>query len=454
MQTEAIFENIEARIQHEIGKAQKSIIMVIPDLTNENIFNELINRAENGCSVSIIIFENNIKLNSAIEFKKLEIGNSKAYIITNGNNELLHLKFCVIDYNTVITGSYNWSNKVESTLENIIITSNDIALAKQFISEFNNIRKQYYPNAVNEEIIFPLNKIVKRLEILKNYILLEDIEELNNEAQKLKEYDFNSDLREIVEDISNKEFASVITKIQNFISKNQQLSIWTDPEIAALQLEIKTLENQLSGYDNEKMELEKTLSDFHHRHTVELGEIILNILKLRKLKFKEDKTKYKEAENDERQYREQVKDEKTKKLLELTDEEKSELKRKFRKATILCHPDKVGEEFKEAAQRIFVELKQAYDANDLKKVSEILEELEKGNFFKSHSETILEKDSLKAAIARLKRQIKKLEVEIITIKNSETFKTIKSIDNWDEYFKITKNKLQQELESLQLEIGE
>ena len=42
---------------------------------------------------------------------------------------------------------------------------------EQFISEFNNIRKQYYPDDIKEDLIFPLNKIIKRLEILKNYIL-------------------------------------------------------------------------------------------------------------------------------------------------------------------------------------------------------------------------------------------------------------------------------------------
>ena len=259
-------------------------------------------------------------------------------------------------------------------------------------------------------------------------------------------------MQEIIDKVKKEEFASAINKIQIFISKNQQLSIWTDPEIAALKLEIKNLENQLNGYDNENIELEKLLSEFQHCHTIELGEIILDILKLRKLKFKSDKTKYEEAENDERQYREQVNTEKEKEIFELTDEQKAELKKKFRKATVLCHPDKVADEFKEAAQRIFIELKQAYDANDLKKVSEILEELEKGNYFKTKSETVQEKDLLKAAIAKLKRQIKILETEIITIKESETFKTIISIEDWDDYFKRTKEKLQRELEELQLEI--
>lgn len=452
MQTEAVFENIAERIQQEISKAQKSVFIAVAWFTNKNLFNELVNKARNGCTVYLIISNDNINLNSSIDFEQLLTAKSKVYKIGNGDTELMHNKFCVIDYSTVITGSYNWSNKAESNFENVIITSNDTTLAEQFISEFNNIRRQYYPDTVNEEIVFPLNKIIKRLEILKNYILLEDIEELNKETSKLKEYNFNSDLQEIIEELSKEEFASAINKIQNFISKNQQLSIWTDPEIAALKLEIKNLENQLSGYDNEKIELEKLLSEFQHRHTIELGVIILDILKLRKLKFKSDKTKFEEAENDERQYREQFDAEKEKEIFELTDEQKLELKKKFRKATVLCHPDKVADEFKEAAQRIFIELKQAYDANDLKKVSEILDELEKGNFFKTKSETVQEKDLLKAAIAKLKRQINILETEIITIKESDTFKTIIRIEDWDDYFQRTKEKLQRELEELQLEI--
>ncbi len=56
------------------------------------------------------------------------------------------------------------------------------------------------------------------------------------------------------------------------------------------------------------------------------------------------------------------------------------------------------------------------------------------------------------AIAKLKRQIKVLETEIISIKESETFKTIISIEDWDDYFQKTKEKLQRELEDLQLEI--
>jgi len=452
MQTEAVFENIAERIKQEISKCRKSIFIAVAWFTNERLFTELVNKARNGCTVSLIISNDDINLNSSIDFDRLLIGKSKVFKIGNGDSELMHNKFCVIDYNTVITGSYNWSYKAENNFENVIITSDDTTLSEQFISEFNNIRRKYYPDDVNEEIHFPLNKIIKRLEILKNYILLEDIEELNNETSKLKAYDFNFDLRSIIEDVKNKEFASAINRIQNFISRNQQLSIWTDPEIAALKLDIRNLENQLNSYDNEKIELEKLFSEFQHRHTIELGEIILNILRLRKMKLKLDKEKFEEAENDEKHYREQVDNEKEKEIFKLSDAQKLELKKKFRKATVLCHPDKVADEFKEASQRMFIELKQAYDVNDLKIVSEILEELEKGNYFKTKSETVQEKDLLKATISKLKRQIKNLETEIITIKESETFKTIISIEDWDIYFNRLKEKLQFELAKLQVEI--
>jgi len=452
MQTEAVFENIAERIELEIGKAQKSIFIAVAWFTNKNLFNELLKKARNGCSISIIISDDSINQNSSIDFGQLAIIHSQVYWAGNGDTELMHNKFCVIDYNTVITGSYNWSYKAESNFENVIITSNDTTLAEQFIAEFNHIRKRYYPDEPKLDIVFPINKIIKRLEILKNYILLEDIEELKKEAGKLEAYDFNADLDEIIEDIRREEFALAIIKIQNFISKNQLLSVWIDPVVAALKFEIKNLENQLNAFDNEKIELEKLLSEFQHRHAIELGNIILEILRLRKIKFKANRAKYEEAENDERQYQEQVNEEKGKEVYELTEDEKNEHKRTFRKATVLCHPDKVSDEFKVAAQEVFIELKAAYDKNDLKKVSEIFSDLEKGNYFKYRSETVLEADLLKVAIAQLRRQIKTLETEIITIKQSDTYKTISSIVDWDEYFSITKGKLQSELGELKIEI--
>ena len=451
MQTEAIFENIAERIITEIQKANNSIYIAVAWFTNKSIFEQLIKKAKNGCQIQIIISNDLINENSSIDFNKLEKHNGKVYKIGNGDTELMHNKFCIIDFNTVITGSYNWSYKAENNFENIVINSNDTSLAEQFVTEFNQIKKKYYPNETIQNE-FPIEIIIKRLEIIKNFILLEDIDDISIAVEKLKIYQFNEDVKTIISSISNKEFAKAITTIQEFINSYQQITIWNDPEIAGIKLEIKILESQINAFDNEKIELEKVISDFQHRHTIELGEVILEVLRLRKIKYKNHK-KEAEAEEDFNNYSKQYETEKDKKQFELDEEEKLELKKKFRKATTMCHPDKVSEEQKAEAEEIFIELKKAYDEHDLEKVNQLLHDLENGKKFVSQADSISEKEKLKITLEKLKQKLKGIENEIISLKETEIFTTINNITNWDNYFTETKTQLEEELQNLKVELN-
>lgn len=448
MQTEAIFENIAARIQEEIQKAQKSIYIAVAWFTNKTLFKQLLIKSREGCAIHIIISNDEINNNSSLDFEQLRKHNGKVYKIGNGDTDLMHNKFCVIDYNTVITGSYNWSYKAANNFENIVVNYNDTSLAEQFVNEFIQIKNKYYPNEPKIENDFPIEKIIKRLEILKNCIILEDIDDLKSSSDKLKPYNFNEDINSIIQTINKEQFSIAINKIEFFINSYQQLSSWKDPEVAGLKLEIKMLENQLNAFDNEKIELEKLLSDFQHRHTIELGEIILDILKLRKIKYKDHDKKAKETEEDFNQFNEQFENEKNKHKLELNEDEKSELKKKFRKASTFCHPDKVTDEQKAEAAEAFMTLKKAYDQNDLEKVTRILKDLETGNSFRSSGDTITEKELLKAAIIKLRQKLQQLETQIVNLKESETFVTVNSIKDWDSYFSENKEQLRQELKSL------
>lgn len=302
---------------------------------------------------------------------------------------------------------------------------------------------------------FPLDKILKRLEVLKNVILLDDADDIEYNTNKLRQFDFHLDINEILTCLSNNEYSSAISKIQAFISENNQLLVWEDPEIEALKLEIESLENQLSSLDNEKVELDKLIAEFQNRHTNELGEIILEILKLRKFIFKDDKAKYEEAEQDEREYQEQFEAEKEKILHELNDYDKKELKKNYRKASILCHPDKFineSQEIQDLANEIFRDLNEANEQNDLKRVNEILENLENGILVRSKGKEIDDKKVLNATIMQLRDKARKLKEEIEFIKDSETYQTIIEIEDYDQYFSTLKEKLQLELTELQLKI--
>ena len=94
----------------------------------------------------------------------------------------------------------------------------------------------------------------------------------------------------------------------------------------------------------------------------------------------------------------------------------------------------VSDDQKELADKLFAELNAAYERNDLQRVREILENLDKWNFFVSKSDTISEKQLMKAEIEKMRLRIKELKKQVEEIKESEAFKTVSSIRDWDNYF--------------------
>ena len=97
---------------------------------------------------------------------------------------------------------------------------------------------------------------------------------------------------------------------------------------------------------------------------------------------------------------------------------------------------------------IFQNLKNAYDKNDLQTISQILSELEKGMFSDKASE-INEKQELMTTINQLRINRDKLEQELMKLRQSEVFKLIIDISDWNIYFSEKKTQLQEELESLE-----
>lgn len=449
MKSQAYFNNISEQIQNEIANAKHSVNIAVAWFTDVNLFNALKNKALQGCKVTIITSNDIINQQSKIDYLGVQIDNFKVYLYGDSKTDLIHHKFCVIDNHTVITGSYNWTNKAKFNQENIVITKDDNALVLQFKKAFNNLLLTIGVTINNKDFNNDIDAIIKRLEIIKNCILLNEFETLKPILDKLKGYQ-NLDLQTIDKLISKNNFETATQNINDFIvkHKNEQITLWVDKDLEKLKFELRTLEIQLSAYTNEKIDLEKQLLDFQFRHSKELGSIMSEILKYRKYNFLDDEEKYKEAEEDERQYNEQIEEEKQIQKFELNKEEKIILKKQFRKASMLCHPDKINDSMKDEAEKLFIDLKNAYDANDLEKVSEILQGLENNTLFKSKSETLTENDKLKASIASIKQHIKKLIDQILEIKNNETYITISEIEDIDNYFKDLKLSLQDDLEHL------
>jgi len=174
---------------------------------------------------------------------------------------------------------------------------------------------------------FEPSKVIKRLEIIKNYLSLEDKEEIHAEIRKLLPFEDYYNLKEIISLIDNEKYASALVKINFFLNQFQQVSLWLDPEIGALKMEIKKQQVKLEYFEVEKLELEKQLFDFHIQITKELGVIILEILKIKKLRkakklnhvFDEN---YKSDDDEYDTYKSKFEADKLKIIFELNEEKK------------------------------------------------------------------------------------------------------------------------------------
>lgn len=296
----------------------------------------------------------------------------------------------------------------------------------------------------NKPTATELLQIIKRLELIKSLIALEEEEGIEDQISKLNLLQINQVVREIVSDLDKKLYGKAITDIEAFINAHHQVSIYIDPEMETLRFEGKALEALLQQLSDEKAELEKLVHEFGVRHNQVLGKLILKILHYLKEKSKGSPQEA-EAEKDYEDFNTDFKSTKDEKIISLNEDEKKQLKDSYRKASKLCHPDVVDQDQSESAHKIFMELNNAYESNDILRVKEILHDLQQGKTFNSKSDTANEKTTLQLALSQLRMRLNELKKDIAGIKASETYSTIISIQNWDKYFDETKQKLQAQL---------
>lgn len=260
-----------------------------------------------------------------------------------------------------------------------------------------------------------IHKIIKRLEMIKSLVSIDEEEEIQLHISKLEQLIIPDVVKKIIIHLNQKEYSSAMLAIEEFLITYGQVAIYIDPEVEGLKLEAKSLEAKLNTLSDEKADLEKLIHEFGVRHNKELGEIIIKILRHRKENPKNTPEEQKDAEKDYEEYDEQYENIKKESVAILGEDELKELKDKYRKASKLCHPDVVSDEQKELATKIFAELSTAYEKNDLKRVNEILHNLETGNFFISKSDALNEKIILKSEIEKLRMKISELSCKYQTI---------------------------------------
>jgi phosphatidylserine/phosphatidylglycerophosphate/cardiolipin synthase-like enzyme len=126
-----------ARIIDEVNKAQSQIRFAAFSFTDYDLAKAMMDRAAAGVGVSGV-FETTGSETSASEMRTLYCAGIPVF--QDGNPGVLHHKFIVVDSETVITGSFNFSsNAVNSNDENLVIIKN-ADIAALYLQEWDRVR--------------------------------------------------------------------------------------------------------------------------------------------------------------------------------------------------------------------------------------------------------------------------------------------------------------------------
>jgi hypothetical protein len=275
----------------------------------------------------------------------------------------------------------------------------------------------------------------------------------------------DDEVKEILRQLSHNDYGEAIVKIENYLARYRGVVLYEDKEMSGLKMELKILEAKLGELSEEKNEYLNEISEFNTQYSLHLGEIIRSILELKKdifyrksilesnpledIQYSEEYQQYQEAKNDYNEFYHEYEEIINQERFELNEEEKAELKKLYRKASRLCHPDIVQDELKTQAIKLMQELNESYNQKNLKKVKEILSMLESGNGFEVASDKINNKQLLKSKTKDIRSKIDEVIHEMDTIKSDDTFRMIQEIEDWENYFDLLKNDLIEEKECLE-----
>lgn len=150
-----IFDNFEKVIINELINARKSVKIAVAWLNFENYYNIFTDLISKGIKIEIIVnkdFKNgrypqliDDLISKGVFIKMLKMSTKYQY---------MHHKFCIIDKERALIGSYNWTTNANKNFENLIITDGNL-IVRKLLEEFKYLKE------VTEKDISSLQRMSK-----------------------------------------------------------------------------------------------------------------------------------------------------------------------------------------------------------------------------------------------------------------------------------------------------
>lgn len=134
-ETEVHFDRLLQILTEELNTAESSIEVAVSWFTNHALYRLLGELADKGVQIRVVI--NNDSVNNGgycLDFDRLLQKGVRMSLVEYPH--MIHHKFCIIDGQTVVNGSYNWTRFSAKNYENLTIFRNQPDIVKSFADEF------------------------------------------------------------------------------------------------------------------------------------------------------------------------------------------------------------------------------------------------------------------------------------------------------------------------------
>ena len=135
IENEAIFKDNEKKVIDNINSAKVSILVAMAWFTNEKIKEALVRKRQEGLRIELVVYKDEVNAAHGVDLTDFDYKEIRG---TRGG--FMHNKFCVIDNQKVLTGSYNWTTNAEARNDENVLVATDNATATNYSVEFRRLK--------------------------------------------------------------------------------------------------------------------------------------------------------------------------------------------------------------------------------------------------------------------------------------------------------------------------
>ncbi len=136
-------DGVSPRLVDLVEEAQTSVDFLAYSFTSDPLADALLERYQAGVSVRGVFDENSYRSNTGGEYLRLQ--RAQMNVRLDGNPNLMHHKVIVIDRQTVVLGSYNFTRAADRTNDENVLVIHDPAVAAAYLLEFEALYSQAAP---------------------------------------------------------------------------------------------------------------------------------------------------------------------------------------------------------------------------------------------------------------------------------------------------------------------